>query len=221
MGVAAAAAVELELFEMSSMIRLCMLPVELPGPPPGTPTPSWLAFRMFRGLWARTGDGGMRSMEGMPSSRLRWPPLKMFGGRSSEGEGELGGWASERIKNNINIYFISCDFGLTELPVVSIFQNQIWCIFLSLGNTVLRDGGNEPTSMSPHWRKLMPGSRVVLGESWGVAAVVVMMGGSRTSRILERRGASLRRSLIEYVCIWGERGGGERGQGSHSWILSR
>lgn len=91
MGVAAA--VELELFEMSSMITLCML-LELPavlGTPPPMPTPSWLALRIFRGLWDSTGEGGMRSMEGMPSSRLRCPPVKMFGGRKSDGEGGLGG----------------------------------------------------------------------------------------------------------------------------------
>lgn len=46
----------------------------------------------------------------------------------------------------------------------------------------------------------MPPSSVVLGESCGVAAVVVIMGGSRNGRIRERRGASPRRSLIEYVC---------------------
>lgn len=109
MGVAAA--VVLELLEMSSIMTLCMLPVSvalwhvgsrptlpLPVPllpllvaPPGWPC-SWLAFRMFSGLWANTGDGGMRSMAGMPSSRVRWPPLKMFGGLSSDGDGGLGGY---------------------------------------------------------------------------------------------------------------------------------
>lgn len=55
------------------LLRLVLLPC------------SWLAFSIFNGLCVNTGDGGIRSIDGMPSSSERWPPLKMVGGLSSDG----------------------------------------------------------------------------------------------------------------------------------------
>lgn len=56
------------------LLRLVLLPC------------SWLAFSIFNGLCVSTGDGGIRSIDGMPSSSERWPPLKRVGGLSSDGE---------------------------------------------------------------------------------------------------------------------------------------
>lgn len=77
--------------------------------------------------------------------------------------------------------------------VKDLFPKYMWFIKKLMNTSV------ESESGCPQFLKVLPDSNVVLGESWGVAAVVVIIGGSRIGRILAKRGTSPRLSLMEYV----------------------